>query len=79
MIKRSMLAMAIAIVAPLAIATAEETVASPVLPSASALKASSASAGRRHVTNAPSVRIHVARRKPENNGSGNVDRARFGG
>ena len=42
--KRSTLAMAIAIAAPLAIATAEETVAAPVLPSASALKASSASA-----------------------------------
>ncbi len=44
MIKRSILAMAIAIVAPLAIATAKETVAAPVLTAASALKASSTSA-----------------------------------
>lgn len=44
MIKRSTLAMALAIAAPLAIVTAEETVAAPVLPGASALKASSASA-----------------------------------
>ena len=44
MIKRSTLAMAIAIAAPLAIATAEETVAAPALSSASALKASPASA-----------------------------------
>ena len=44
MIKRSILAMAIAIVAPLAIGTAGQTVAAPVLSSANALKASSASA-----------------------------------
>ena len=44
MIKCSTPAMAIAIAAPLAIATAEAAVAAPVLPSASALKASSASA-----------------------------------
>jgi hypothetical protein len=44
MIKRSTLAMAIAIAAPLAMATAEETVAAPVLSAASAQKASSASA-----------------------------------
>ena len=43
MIKRSTLAMVLAIAAPLAMATAEETVAAP-LPGASALKASSASA-----------------------------------
>jgi len=44
MIKRSRLAMAIAIAAPLAITAAGKSVAAPVLPGASALKASSASA-----------------------------------
>jgi hypothetical protein len=44
MIKRSTLAMAIAIAAPLAISTAEETVAALALCSANALKASSTSA-----------------------------------
>ena len=40
MIKRSKLAMAIAIAAPLAITAAGKSVAAPVLPGASALKAS---------------------------------------
>lgn len=44
MFKRSTLAMAIAIAAPLAIATAEETVAAPALFSANAPKASPVSA-----------------------------------
>ena len=44
MIKRSILAMVIAIVAPLAIGTAGQTVAAPALSSANALKASSTSA-----------------------------------
>jgi hypothetical protein len=43
MIKRSTLAMAIAIAAPLALATAEQAAAAPALSSSSALKSSSAS------------------------------------
>ena len=43
MIKRSTLALAIAIAAPLALATAEQAPAAPALSSSSALKASSAS------------------------------------